>query len=75
MVEGLYTLKEVREITGFSMSYLYKIVERGLISYSRPTEGKIFIHPRDLYAFLTRNHHRCAADIVDDYHRRTNQKN
>jgi excisionase family DNA binding protein len=63
MYEKPLGIKEAMEFTGYSKSYLYKLIFRGQIPCHKPLEGKksrVFFKPSELADFIYRN--KKAAD-------------
>jgi excisionase family DNA binding protein len=58
--EPLIRMKRVAEITGFSHSYIYKLVHWKKIPCHRPTNGRLFFYESEILDFLARN--RQSAD-------------
>jgi predicted DNA-binding transcriptional regulator AlpA len=54
-------IKDVMEITGYSRSYIYKLIHWKKITYHKPTSGRIFFLPNELEEFVSR------GKIVADY--------
>jgi excisionase family DNA binding protein len=53
-------LDKVMELTGYSRSYIYKLVHFKQIPYYKPTGGRLFFHESEILDFLSRN--KIAAD-------------
>jgi excisionase family DNA binding protein len=53
-------ISEVMELTGFSSSYIYKLVHWKKIPCHKPTNGRLFFYESEIMDFLSRN--RQAAD-------------
>ena len=58
--EPLIRLNKVMEITGYSRSYIYKLVHWKKIPCRKPTNGRLFFYESEVLDFLSRN--RQAAD-------------
>jgi predicted DNA-binding transcriptional regulator AlpA len=53
-------LNKVMELSGYSRSYIYKLVHWKKIPCHKPTNGRLFFYESEVLDFLTRN--RQAAD-------------
>jgi len=53
-------MNRVMEITGYSRSYIYKLIYWKKIPYHKPTNGRLFFYESEILDFLSRN--RQAAD-------------
>jgi predicted DNA-binding transcriptional regulator AlpA len=53
-------MDKVMELSGFSRSYIYKLVHWKKIPCHRPTHGRLFFYENEILDFLARN--RQAAD-------------
>jgi predicted DNA-binding transcriptional regulator AlpA len=53
-------MNEVMELTGYSQSYIYKLVLWKKIPCRKPTHGRLFFYESEVLDFLSRN--RQAAD-------------
>jgi predicted DNA-binding transcriptional regulator AlpA len=53
-------MNKVMEISGYSRSYIYKLVHWKKIPCHRPTNGRLFFYESEILDFLARN--RQAAD-------------
>ena len=53
-------IDKVMELTGFSRSYIYKLVHWGKMPFSKPTNGSLFFKESEIIDFLAPN--RQAAD-------------
>jgi excisionase family DNA binding protein len=53
-------INKVTELTGFSRSYIYKLVHWKKIPCHRPTNGRLYFYESEIMDFLSRN--RQAAD-------------
>jgi predicted DNA-binding transcriptional regulator AlpA len=53
-------IDKVMELSGYSRSYIYKLVHWKKIPCHRPTGGRLFFYEREILDFLCRN--RQAAD-------------
>jgi excisionase family DNA binding protein len=60
MKETPITIARVIEITGYSRSYIYKLIHGKRIPCRKPTGGKLFFYESEILDFLNRN--RQAAD-------------
>jgi predicted DNA-binding transcriptional regulator AlpA len=58
--ESPIRIDRVMEISGFSRSYIYKLVLWKKIPYRKPTNGRLFFYESEILDFLNRN--RQAAD-------------
>lgn len=52
----LLTIEQASIISGVSKSYIQKLVASKKLSHSKPTGKLIFIHRKDLEAFLSQNY-------------------
>jgi excisionase family DNA binding protein len=59
-IERPIGIKEAMEFTGYSRSYLYKLIHFNKIPCYKPGEGKVFFKPGELAEFVYRN--KKAAD-------------
>jgi excisionase family DNA binding protein len=53
-------LNTVVELTGFSRSYIYKLVHWKKLPYHKPTHGRLFFYESEVLDFLSRG--KRAAD-------------
>jgi len=53
-------LNKVKELTGYSRSYIYKLVHWKKIPCYKPTNGNLYFYESEIRDFLSRN--RQAAD-------------
>lgn len=60
MKEPLIRVDRVMELSGYSRSYIYKLVHWKKIPVHRPTNGRLFFYENEVINFLARN--RQAAD-------------
>ncbi|MDR2150099.1 MAG: helix-turn-helix domain-containing protein [Spirochaetaceae bacterium] len=58
--EALIRINKVMELSGYSRSYIYKLVYLKKIPCHRPTSGTLFFYESEIFDFLARN--RQAAD-------------
>ena len=52
----LLTIEEASKLSGVSISYIQKLTSSKQIPHSKPTGKLIFIHRKDLEAFLSQNY-------------------
>lgn len=63
--EPLIRLNRVMEITGFSRSYIYKIVHLKQIPHYKPTNGRLFFYESEILDFLSRNRQSADYEIAE----------
>lgn len=49
----IFSIEDASALSGYSVNYLYKLVQANKIKYSRPSGKKIFFKREDLLDFLT----------------------
>ncbi|MDR0316342.1 MAG: helix-turn-helix domain-containing protein [Treponema sp.] len=69
------TLKDAMELTGFSRSYIYKLVHWKKIPYHKPTGGRLFFKQNELEEFCYRGKHLADYEIEDAANAILNQRN
>ena len=66
----LLTIEEAAKLSGVSVSYIQKLTSSKQIPHSKPTGKLIFIHRKDLEAFLSQNYISSNDEVnsnVSDY--------
>jgi predicted DNA-binding transcriptional regulator AlpA len=56
---------DVMELTGYSHSYIYKLVHWGKIPCYHPTQGCLFFYESEILDFLTRNRQAADYEVSD----------
>jgi len=55
----------VMDLTGFSRSYLYKLVHWGKLPCHKPTNGRLFFYESEVLDFLARGKHAADYEVRD----------
>lgn len=58
-------LNKVKEITGYSRSYIYKLVHWKKIPCYKPTGGNLFFYESEIREFLSRNRQAAGYEVSD----------
>jgi predicted DNA-binding transcriptional regulator AlpA len=58
-------IDKVIELSGFSRSYIYKLVHWKKIPCHRPTNGRLFFYEREVLDFLNRNRQAADYEVSD----------
>jgi excisionase family DNA binding protein len=58
-----FGIKDVMEFTGYSRSYIYKLIHFGQIPFHKPTRGRIFFKPSEIEEFVYRGKHDADYEI------------
>jgi len=56
-IDTTFDVNEAAAYLKLARGYLYRLVSKGRISYSKPTGGKLLFRRRDLDAFIDRGRH------------------
>jgi excisionase family DNA binding protein len=60
-----FGMKEVVDFTGFSRSYIYKLIHLGKIPFHKPTRGRIFFKPSEIEEFVYRGKHDADYEVAE----------
>lgn len=55
--KDVLTLKEAVKYTGYTQSYIYRLVSKGKIPFSKPNGKSLFFKRKELERWLQTNHH------------------
>jgi excisionase family DNA binding protein len=55
----------VMELTGFSRSYLYKLVHWGRLPCHKPTNGRLFFYESEVFNFLARSKQAAGYELAE----------
>ena len=64
-IEMLIRLNKVMEITGFSRSYIYKLVHWKKIPHYKPTGGSLYFRESEIIDFLSRNRQSADYEVAE----------
>ncbi len=56
-------MQEAVEFTGYSESYIYKLIHSRKIPYYKPTKGKVFFRQSELEEFLLHRKHSADYEV------------
>lgn len=67
-LKEILNVEELVEYTGYSKSYIYKLVHHSRIPYSNPEGGgrKLFFERKKIDEWLLHNSHKCESDAKKD---------
>lgn len=62
----IFSIEDASAFSGYSVNYLYKLIQGNKIKYSRPSGKKIFIRREDLLEFLTSSEEKTENNYLKD---------
>lgn len=65
-VKQILTVEDLINYTGFSRSYIYKLVHKKIIPYSKPNGKSLFFQKKDIDNFLLRNKSKSLYEIEQE---------
>lgn len=67
-LKDILNVEELVEYTGYSKSYIYKLVHTSRIPYAKPEGGgnKLFFERKKIDNWLLHNSHKCESDSTKD---------
>lgn len=65
-LKQIFNVDDLVEYTGFKKSYVYKLVHRNEIPYSKPTGGMLFFDRKEIDAWLMSKHEKSDAQIQQE---------
>lgn len=67
-LKDILNVEELVEYTGYSKSYIYKLVHTSRIPYAKPEGGgnKLFFERKKIDNWLLYNSHKCELDSTKD---------
>lgn len=54
-LEKPLTVEEAAAFTGYSVNYIYNLINQKKIPFYKPRNGRVFFKPRDLHNFIYRD--------------------
>ena len=61
----LIRLNKVMELSGYSRSYIYKLVHLKKIPHYKPTGGRLYFYESEVLDFLSRNRQSADYEIAE----------
>lgn len=65
-LKQVLNIDDLVEYTGFKKSYVYKLVHRNEIPYSKPTGGMLFFDRKEIDAWLMSKHEKSDTQIQQE---------
>lgn len=67
-LKDILNVEELVEYTGYSKSYIYKLVHNSRIPYAKPEGGgnKLFFERKKIDNWLLHNSHKCESNYTKD---------
>ena len=63
-VKQILTVEDLINYTGFSRSYIYKLVHKNIIPYSKPNGKTLFFQKNEIDSFLLQNKSASNAQLA-----------
>jgi excisionase family DNA binding protein len=70
----IFTVDDVVNYTGFSKSYVYKLVHKSILPYSKPNNRTLFFTKTEIDEWLLQNKSKSVAQIQQEAISYTNKK-
>lgn len=65
-LKEILNIEELSEYTGFSRSYIYKLVHKAQIPYSKTSGKVLFFERKKIDVWLLQNSHKSSAEIEQE---------
>lgn len=65
-LKQIFNVDDLVKYTGFKKSYVYKLVHRNEIPYSKPTGGMLFFDRKEIDAWLMSKHQKSDTQIQQE---------
>lgn len=62
-LKNVLTVQELVEYTGFKQSYVYKLVHKNEIPYSKPSGGRLFFSRESIDEWLLSSKHKSNSEL------------
>lgn len=70
----IFTVDDLVNYTGFSKSYVYKLVHKNIIPYSKVNNRTLFFEKWEIDSFLLQNKSKSISQIEQEAHNYVNSK-
>lgn len=70
----IFTVEDVVNYTGFSKSYVYKLVHKSILPYSKPNNRTLFFTKAEIDEWLLQNKSKSVAQIEQEAINYTSKK-
>lgn len=71
-VKQILTVEDLINYTGFSRSYIYKLVHKNIIPYSKPNGKTLFFQKNEIDSFLLQNKSASVSQLEQKAYNYTN---
>jgi prophage regulatory protein len=71
-VKQILTVEDLINYTGFSRSYIYKLVHKNIIPYSKPNGKTLFFQKKEIDTFLLQNKSASVSQLEQKAYNYTN---
>lgn len=70
----IFTVEDVVNYTGFSRSYVYKLVHNNILPYSKPNNRTLFFNKKEIDDWLLQNKSKSVSQLENEASNYTNLK-
>lgn len=70
----IFTVEDVVNYTGFSKSYVYKLVHNNILPYSKPNNQTLFFVKTEIDEWMLQNKSKSISQIEQEAHNYVNNK-
>jgi excisionase family DNA binding protein len=70
----IFTVEDVVNYTGFSKSYVYKLVHNNILPYSKPNNRTLFFVKTEIDEWMLQNKSKSISQIEQEAHNYVNNK-
>lgn len=71
--KSILTVEELVAYTGYSRSYIYKLVHKNILPYSKPA-GALFFEKSEIDLYLLQNKSKSVSQLEQEAHNYVNSK-